>query len=544
MRRLHNTLMVFTGVLLLGGCELADSHSLPDHCLVPAANPNVEPFSGFQHFVTRDGIRLLDGDRPLRFIGLHATELHRIEDDVASAGSSIGKADHFRWPTAREQNNWIQALVYSGHTVSRIYTLSVDDITLPESVRANMPAHIVQSPETGNVALNEEAMRVMDRMIYLADTHGLRLIIPVIDHWSWWGGKRELAQMMGEVDQDTKEGGPLYDTESKTYAAYQHIIEQLVSRKNTCTGREYREEKAIMAWETGNELRGTNQEFLAETAALFKKLAPNQLVVDGDQQADYVNAPGSASIDQGEFLGLKDPNVDIQSNHFYGQYLSADEIRKQAALAEKYNKPLFIGEYGLQPIDTMRLVTDAWLEEPGIAGGLVWGYRGHREVGGFYWHNESNGHMSYHLPGFAVNDGNNERAVVEMIRAAQAKISSNKRAQKFSTSWPVPQSPLLHPISESGAVNWMGAPTGRFYRLYVSYNDGEDWELFADKLQDSENGWDPDTMDLYTIKGESDGRKPVFVSVGKPRCALYRLTAVNDSGESGPSNSQSYCLSH
>ncbi|WP_346837050.1 glycoside hydrolase family 2 TIM barrel-domain containing protein [Microbulbifer sp. SAOS-129_SWC] len=534
MRRLHSLLLTISIAVMLGGCEFEKSAALPAHCAVPPGNPNVEPFPGFQHFVTRDGIRLLDGNRPLRFIGLHATELHRIEDDVASADSRIGKSDHFRWPTAREQSDWVQALVYSGHTVTRIYTLSVDDISLPASVRANMPAHIMQNKETGEIGLNEEAMRVMDRLIYLADIYGLRLIIPVIDQWSWWGGKRELAQMVGEADQDTKESGPLYDIDSKTYAAYQHIIEQLLTRKNTCTGREYREEKAIMAWETGNELRGTNKAFLAKTAALFKGLAPNQLVIDGDQQADSVNAPGSASIEQGEFLGLADPNVDIQSNHFYGAYMSADEVHKQAELAETFNKPMIIGEYGLQPLGSMQAVTDAWLAEPSVAGGLVWGYRGHREAGGFYWHRESGGYMSYHLPGSAVNDANNELAVIQMIRKAQAKVSSSKRAQRFSTAWPVPQPPVLYPISKTGGVNWMGVPTGSYYHLYVSVNDGAEWKLLGDKLPDAENGWDPATMNLYTIKAGQD-------SDTESGCALYRLTAVNSTSESEPSNIQPYC---
>nr|WP_277608781.1 cellulase family glycosylhydrolase [Microbulbifer elongatus] len=535
---MHKILMASVGALALAGCEIADSTTLPAHCVVPEPNPNVAPFAGFQEFVTRDGIRLLEGERPLRFIGLHATELHRIEDDVASANSSIGKSDHFRWPTAREQSNWIQALVYSGHTVSRIYTLSVDDISLPASVRANMPAHIVQNAETGAISLNEEAMQVMDRMVYLADTLGLRLIIPVIDHWSWWGGKRELALMVGEANEDTKESGPLYDTQSKTYAAYRDIIEQLVTRKNTCTGREYRNEKAIMAWETGNELRGTNKTFLAETAALFKQLAPNQLVIDGDQQADYINAAGTASIEQGEFLGLTDSNVDLQSNHFYGPYMSAEEVRLQAALAEKFNKPLFIGEYGLQPMDNLQAVTDAWMDEPAVAGGLVWGYRGHREAGGFYWHKESGEYMSYHLPGFAANDGNNERAVIHMVRSAQAAIANDERTQTFATSWPVPQAPLLHPISDTGGVNWMGAPTALIYRLYASANDGKDWALVADDLNDGANGWDPQTMDLYSLKSRDNTSE---VTSAQHACFQYRLTAVNGTGESEPSNIETYC---
>ncbi|WP_237063184.1 beta-mannanase man5E [Microbulbifer zhoushanensis] len=544
MKPLHSLIATLLTALTVSGCEKSVSDPLPEHCQVPelpGGSEQVEAFTGFEHFIRRDGIQLLDGDKPVRFIGLHATELHRIEDDVASKGSTIGKSDHFRWPTAREQVNWIKALVYSGHSITRIYTLSVDDIELPRDVRANMPAHIVKNPQTGSIELDESAMQVYDRMVYLADKYGLRLIVPVIDHWSWWGGKHELANMVGESDGDTKEDGPLYDVNSKTFAAYASIIEELLTRQNSCTGREYREEKAIMAWETGNELRGTNKEFLAQTAALFKRLAPNQLVVDGDQQADYTHPPGSADIESGEFLGLLDPNVDLQSNHFYGGYMSPEVVRKQAALARKFNKPLFIGEYGLQPIETIRAVTDAWVNEPAVAGALVWGYRGHREAGGFYWHYESDGHMSYHLPGFTVNDGNNELAVIEMIREAQAKLSFSERAKKFSTSWPVPQAPLLHPISETGEVNWMGAPTGRYYRLYVSEDDGEDWTLLADKLVDAENGWDPETMDLYTITASLESSELKADSAAKVRCKLYRLTAVNGAGESEPSNSQSYC---
>ncbi|WP_240913976.1 glycoside hydrolase family 5 protein [Microbulbifer sp. SH-1] len=527
--------LVLTGAaVIMSGCENSVSESLPQHCQVPAPSAvTQQAFAGFEHFIRRDGIQLLDGNEPVRFIGLHATELHRIEDDVASKGSTIGKSDHFRWPSAREQANWIKALVYSGHSITRVYTLSVDDIELPESMRANMPAHIVRNPQTGEVELNEAAMRVFDRMVYLADQYGLRLIVPVIDHWSWWGGKHELAKMVGEGAQDTKENGPLYDVNSKTYAAYTSIIEQLLTRTNTCSGREYREEKAIMAWETGNELRGTNKTFLAQTAALFKRLAPSQLVVDGDQQADNSRPPESVDIESGEFLGLLDPNVDIQSNHFYGPYMSPDVVRKQAALARKFNKPLLIGEYGLQPMETIRAVTDAWIDEPAVAGALLWGYRGHREAGGFYWHYETDGHMSYHLPGFAVNAANQEPEVIELVRKVQAKVSANPRAQAFSQSLPVPEAPWLHPVGDAGEINWMGAPTGRYYRLYRSTDAGEHWVLYADQLVDAKNNWDPQTMDLYR-----ETEKP------EQQCFAYRVTAVNERGESAPSNVENFCGAH
>ncbi len=508
------------------GCSNAEV-GLPEHCVVPDRKSD---FPGFQHFVTRDGYRLLDGDRPLRFIGLHATELHRIEDDVASANSEIGKADHFRWPSAREQENWIKALVRSGHTVSRVYTLSIDDLSLPDAVRENMPVHVVRNASTGKVELNPEAMRVFDRMVYLADLHGLRLIVPVIDHWSWWGGKRELAIMVGEEHLDTKESGPLYDVDSKTYAAYRGIIEQLLTHRNSCTGREYREEKAIMAWETGNELRGTNQRFLAETAALIKRLAPNQLVVDGDQQADNVNSGRQEDVGNGEFLGLLDKNVDIQSNHFYGSYMDPEVVKQQAKLARKYEKPLLVGEYGLQPFARIEEVTRALAGEPAVAGALLWGFRGHREAGGFYWHREFDGHLSYHLPGFSFNDDNNERPVVDLLRRTQAEMSGDPRAVGFARKLPAPEAPWLHAVKANGEINWMGAPLGEHYRLYRSKDDGESWELQADNLVDGENFWNPENRSLY--------REQQLPESG---CFSYRLVAVNESGESGPSNIQTLC---
>ena len=41
------------------------------------------PLSSFENmsFITRDGHRLMTGEREFRFAGIHAPELHRIEND-------------------------------------------------------------------------------------------------------------------------------------------------------------------------------------------------------------------------------------------------------------------------------------------------------------------------------------------------------------------------------------------------------------------------------------------------------------------------------
>ena len=59
------------------------------------------------------------------------------------------------------------------------------------------------------------------------------------------------------------------------------MIRQVITRTNSVTGRPTMTKKAIMAWETGNELEDTNAAFLQQTAAWIKRWAPHQLVVDG-----------------------------------------------------------------------------------------------------------------------------------------------------------------------------------------------------------------------------------------------------------------------
>lgn len=217
--------------------------------------------SHFEHFITRDGAALKDGDRLFRFAGIHAPELHRIEDDARGTckADPRGWGQYFKWPTAEEQENWIKALVQTGAKAQRVYVLSVQQ---ENDAACGRETHIL-SPETPNgmPRLNEAAMKVYDNMIAEADKQGLRLILPFIDHWWWWGGREQLASFYHEKPED------FYRTDSKTFQAYLDVIRQVITRTNTITGRHYYDEKAIMAWETGNELEDTNADFLHQTSA-------------------------------------------------------------------------------------------------------------------------------------------------------------------------------------------------------------------------------------------------------------------------------------
>lgn len=365
--------------------------------------------SHFEHFITRDGAQLKDGDQVFRFAGIHAPELHRIEDDARGTckADPRGWGQYFKWPTAEEQENWIKAMVKTGAKAQRVYVLSVQQENDADCARET---HIL-APATpdGMPRLNETAMKVYDNMIAEADKQGLRLILPFIDHWWWWGGREQLAAFYGEKPED------FYRTDSKTYKAYQDVIRQVITRTNSVTGRHYYDEKAIMAWETGNELEDTNAAFLTETAAWIRKWAPHQLIVDGTYKK--IND-----------FSLSDPNVDIISNHYYtnADNNHPEQVRKDLeAIGGK--KVYLVGEFGLldhKDLNSiMQSIVHTEVNGAKAAGGFIWGFRGHRHDGGFYWHKEYTGHYSYHLPGFPVEGkANQEMEVVGLVRNASAQI--------------------------------------------------------------------------------------------------------------------------
>lgn len=479
-------------------------------CALGSAGAMAAQSSHFAHFITRQGAQLMDGDRVFRFAGIHAPELHRIEDDARGVckADPRGWGQYFKWPTAQEQANWIQALVKTGARAERVYVLSVQQ---ENDQACGRETHIL-APLTpdGMPRLNEKAMVVYDNMIAEADKNGLRLILPFIDHWAWWGGREQLAAFYHEKPAD------FYNTDSKTYRAYQDVIRQVITRKNTLTGRHYYDEKAIMAWETGNELEDTSAPFLKETAAWIKKWAPHQLVVDGT----YKKING---------FSLTDPNVDIVSNHYYTNANNnhPDQVKRDLAAVDG-KKVYMVGEFGLldhQDLNAiMQAIVHTQVNGAQAAGGLIWGFRGHRHDGGFYWHKEYTGHYSYHLPGFPLEGkANQEMEVVSLVRLAAAQMAGLKAAPPL----PVPQPPILRETTSPFAINWMGSPVGRYYDVERATSLKGPWKVVGHDISDGVNRWDPASMNLFR-----DNYRDLTLG----STYYYRVRAKNASGESKPSN--------
>ncbi len=227
-------------------------------------------------------------------------------------------------------------------------------------------------------------------------------------------------------------------------------------------------------------------------------------------------------------FSLADPNIDIISNHYYTEIGNNNPEQVLLDLrAINGRKVYLIGEFGLRDARGLESIMQAAVhsEHQGAraAGAFIWGFRGHREEGGFYWHKEHSGHYSYHLPGFPENDSNEEMAVVNLVRRAQAEMAG----LAVPPPLPRPDPPLLHPIADPRQkIHWMGAPLGRFYRIERAERETGPWQVVASQVSDGRNEFNPATDVLF--------RDEAALAAGKGY--FYRVIAINESGESKPSN--------
>jgi mannan endo-1,4-beta-mannosidase len=211
----------------------------------------------------------------------------------------------------------------------------------------------------------------------------MKAVIYVNNFWDWSGGMPAYLNWTGNGTW-FQQGDPAHPWpqfadysarfygDAKAQALFRHYVKTLVERTNTVTGKPYRDDTTIMAWQLANEPRPGGSEafgvanlptyyrWIAQTADLIKSLDPRHLVSTGSEgdmgclqrEACVVEAHKPASID---YLTLHIwPNnwswIDFKNQaatYEAGEARCRDYVARHIALAKGLNKPL--GDRGVRP---------------------------------------------------------------------------------------------------------------------------------------------------------------------------------------------------
>lgn len=438
----------------------------------------------FEYFITAEGDRLKNGDQLFRFVSWNIPNLLMIEDNVP-----FSETNPWRLPDRFEITDALSTVRQMGGTVARTYVVTV---RRPNDT-PEMPRHILGPGE-----FNEEAFQALDLALQVANEQGVRLIIPFVDNWPWMGGRADYAGFRGKTKDE-------FWTDRRLIEDFKRTIHFIITRTNTLTGIRYSDDKAVLCWETGNELQSPAA-WTREIAAYIKSLDTNHLVMDGF---------GAGEL-RAESLEI--PEVDVVTTHHYpGGRKPFDELIRENWSKAKDRKPYVVGEFGFVSTDKTRDAIQA-IQETGTSGGLLWSLRFRNRDGGFYWHSEPSGgnrYKAFHWPGSDMGKAYDEVPLMTLVRQSAFEICGLPLPPV-----PTPKPPELLPIPDAGAITWRGSVGANGYGIERAPSVNGPWQFVARRIKE----------DLVQYR-------PLFADETAPGGEwFYRVRAGNESGESEPSN--------
>ncbi len=199
------------------------------------------------------------------------------------------------------------------------------------------------------VNTGENGLRRLDHLIADAEQAGIRLILPLVNHWPDFGGMDQYVEWFHAASRHA------FYTDAAIRTAYQNYVTQVLRRINIVTGRLYKEEPSILAWELANEprcdIRGGGAillEWVRDMSRWVKENDPNHLLGVGDE-----GFFGKHGVDCEAFLKVAD--IDFGTFHLYPQaWKRRDPLRfglrwieQHLAAGRSAGKPMLLEEYGM-----------------------------------------------------------------------------------------------------------------------------------------------------------------------------------------------------
>lgn len=470
----------------------------------------------FDNYVTVSGTKFMDGDKELKFVSLNYPQA----------------TSDTEW----EQRNAIKTIKTMGGNVTRSYTIPVTNGSNADR------AYVTGVDDSGNLTFNEDALNNLDMLLAICNEQGIRLIIPLVDHWHWVGGIDGYVWLSGEADGNPsnsafQEWAWKFYTSEKCLDYFEQMINHLLNRTNSVTGVKYKDDPAILCWETANEAGAnqTNQQkydnelskWTINVVDYIKSIDTNHLVLDGRMSTTEQSRDASNP-------------ADILGAHYYeGNY--ATRCADDTKAAHAAGKPFILGEFGAKvKAEPCIDVFQAGLENE-TNGIMMWSLRAHKDGFGYYFHDEDGYWAAYHWPGFESGNYYGEKEILRAIYAYAQIANGAASDYEEAKNIPIPapetdEAPLLYEDSFAngsvGDIKWRGVVGGAWYEIQraegtvTTADDDSVWTTIADEydnVYDSGRNWEDKSHDCiagYHDETAIDGKT-----------YSYRLRACNESGK-------------
>ncbi|KAG9448101.1 hypothetical protein H6P81_014229 [Aristolochia fimbriata] len=188
---------------------------------------------------------------------------------------------------------------------------------------------------------NERVFQALDRVIAEAEQSGIRLIFSLVNNLQPFGGKTQYVKWAWEegVGLSSSNDSFFFDPSIRSY--FKTYLKTILTRKNTITGIEYRDDPTIFAWELMNEPRCMSdpsgdilQDWIEEMSRFVKSIDKNHLLTVGLEGFYGSSSPEKLNVNPGDWAsGLgsdfirnsKIDALDFASVHIYPDHWILEE---------------------------------------------------------------------------------------------------------------------------------------------------------------------------------------------------------------------------